>query len=232
MIKKFIKKIVSPIYRLELNEKKNIKDFLKTVLSDKKNQKWLDVGCGSKPFLKEFKNHSYVGIDIKRNGYGQAPKLADKFYNGVNIPYEDDIFDGVLCTQVLGVADEPEILISEIDRVLKKNSYFILSTPFMYKEVERPYDYRRYTSYGIEKILKDKNFEIINNIKCLSGLQTIAMILSVYLNNNCKYRSTKLFLLLLVMIPIQLLFSILEIFIPDNRDVFYASIVMARRVNS
>ena len=70
-----------------------------------------------------FYNHIYEGIDIKRHGYGQAPKYADKFYDGVNIPYEDNIFDGVLCTQVLGVADEPEILISEIHRILKKDSY-------------------------------------------------------------------------------------------------------------
>ena len=34
----------------------------------------------------------------------------------------------------------------------------------------------------------NKNFEVINSVKCLSGLQTISMILSVYLFNNCKYK--------------------------------------------
>ena len=85
--------------------------------------------------------------------------------------------------------------------------------------------------YGIEKILRNKNFEIINNIKCLSGLQTIAMILSVYLNKNCKNYLTKMFLLAIIMIPIQILFKILEIFIHDNRDLFYASIIRAKRIN-
>ena len=120
MIKELIKRIISPIYKAEINEKKIVRDLLGIALAEKKNQKWLDVGCGSKPFSDVFKNHEYKGIDIERYGYGQATKYADKFYNGVKIPYEDSSFDGVLCTQVLGVADEPEILISEIHRGLKK----------------------------------------------------------------------------------------------------------------
>ena len=83
---------------------------------------------------KAFKGNEYTGIDIERKGYGQAKKLVDKFYDGKTIPFDNEIFDGAICTQVLGVCDDERSLVKEINRILKKDGYFVVATPFIYIE--------------------------------------------------------------------------------------------------
>lgn len=225
-----LKKIFSPIVILEYKEKKYTNLIINEALNKKLNQNWLDVGCGSTPYKKNFAEHSYTGIDIEREGFGQVEKLVDKFYDGLNIPFNDDRFDGVICTQVLGVCDDEQQIIKEIYRVLKNGAYFIVSTPFIYREVEKPYDYRRYTSYGIEKLLNQSNFEVVKNIKILSALETIGMLLSNYISNHTKPIFLRKVFNIILCFPIQIFFSILSQIFPDNKDLFCTSLVLAKKI--
>jgi ubiquinone/menaquinone biosynthesis C-methylase UbiE len=230
MIKK-LKKLTSSIAILELKEKEAVKKLILRSLRTKSNQKWIDVGCGSTPFKYLFTKHQYTGIDIEREGYGQAEKYVDKFYDGSQIPFDDNYFDGVLCNQVLGVCDDDGLLLSEIARVLKVGGYLVLSTPFIYREVEKPFDFRRFTSYGIIKKLEENKFKLIENMKILSSLETLAMLLSNYISNHTPTRILKIFIHLLICLPIQLFFSLISIILPDNRDLFASSVVLAKKDN-
>ena len=226
-----IKKIFSSIFILEYKEKKITSVLIKEALSKKSYQNWIDVGCGSTPYKTLFRNHKYTGIDIERKGFGQAQKLVDKFYDGRKIPFDNELFDGALCTQVLGVCDDEKLLMSEINRVIKKDGYLVVSTPFIYREVEKPYDFRRFTSYGIEKLLIANNFQIINNIKILSALETIGMLLSNYISNHTKPMILRRVINIFLCFPIQILFSCLSFILPDNKDLFCTSVVLAKKLN-
>lgn len=89
----------------------------------------LDVGCGVGDFLKYKKNA--VGTDI--NAFNiefckQRGLDARLIENGI-FPFESNLFDSVLLDNVLEHIDRPKELISEINRVLKKNGFFVLGVP-------------------------------------------------------------------------------------------------------
>ena len=120
---------------------------------------------------------------------------------------------------------------SEINRVIRKDGYLVVSTPFIYREVEKPYDFRRFTSYGIEKLLIANNFQIIDNIKILSALETIGMLLSNYISNHTKPMILRRAINIFLCFPIQILFSCLSFILPDNKDLFCTSVVLAKKLN-
>ena len=227
---KFFKTIFSPSLIFYYKEKNYISMLIKQSLFNfEKKSKWLDNGCGSRPFENNFKDHEYIGVDIEKNSYAQAKKKPDIFYDGLVLPFEDNTFDGVLSTQVIGLCEDESKYIQEIYRVLKKNGKLIISAPFVFREVEKPHDYRRFTSFGIEKILKENNFEIKQNIKCLSASETIGMLLSNYLSNNFKNNIIRKLVIVIFCFPIQIIFYLLSLILPDNNDLFYSSIVMAEK---
>jgi SAM-dependent methyltransferase len=85
----------------------------------------LDVGGRLQPFrpLIEDRLGLYVAIDPVFEG------LLDVVAVGEKMPFRNESFDLVICTQVLVYVAEPRRVISEIHRVLKKGGHLFLSTP-------------------------------------------------------------------------------------------------------
>ena len=117
----------------------------------KNDSNWLDLGCGTKPYFSSFSNAHYTGLDVQVSGASADMKTPDLYFDGVRIPFPDEHFDGILCTQVLEHAVDSEFLISECNRVLKLSGSLIVSVPFIYREHEQPFDFRRFTSFGLVK---------------------------------------------------------------------------------
>ncbi len=65
-------------------------------------------------------------------------KVADKYFDGIHIPYEDNVFDGVLCTQVLEHVVDIDLLLAECNRVIRLGGSLVVSVPFLYSEHEQP----------------------------------------------------------------------------------------------
>ncbi len=114
----------------------------------------LDVGCEQKPysaFLHPSVEH--IGIDLF-----DGPEV-DVVYDGKHLPFPDDSFDAILCTQVLEHAEDVEQVCDEMVRVLKPGGLLIVTVPFIYFEHSAPYDFRRFSRYGIARLF-DKQVEI------------------------------------------------------------------------
>jgi len=126
--------------------------------------KLLDVGCGQKPYENFFSDSisEYIGIDLPQSvSANKLPKRADIYYDiNKGLPFESDSFDTVLCTEVLEHVQEPSYLIKEINRVLKKGGYLILSAPQCWGLHEEPCDYYRYTKYGLKYLVEKNGFEL------------------------------------------------------------------------
>ena len=76
--------------------------------------------------------------------------------------FHDQTFDVVIMSEVLEHVYLPHLAINNIYSTLKSNGKLILSTPFILPMHDRPYDYYRYTRYGLEFLLRDfKNIQII-----------------------------------------------------------------------
>ena len=76
------------------------------------------------------------------------------------IPVEDARFDHVLLTQVLEHIPEPARVLAELHRVLKPGGTLWLTAPLFYAEHERPYDFFRYTQFGLRHVLESTGFEV------------------------------------------------------------------------
>ncbi|NQV88635.1 MAG: class I SAM-dependent methyltransferase [Parcubacteria group bacterium] len=201
-------------------------------LAPKLSGKILDVGCGHKPYEKLFINtSSYTGLefDTPKN---RLSKKADIFYDGKKIPFNDSTFDGVILTQVLEHTFNPDEQISEINRVMKKGGYFLVTVPFVWDEHEQPYDYARYSSFGLAFILKKHNFKIIEQRKTISDIRVIFQLINCYIHKTLRIKNYKLrlFFYFFLFSPITILGILFSKILPKNNDLYMDNIILAQKI--
>jgi len=128
-------------------------DFI-SKYSNRYQGKLVDIGCGAKPYI-DFFNHidKPIGIDI-------ADEEADILANAKFLPLKSNTINVVLCNQVIEHEYEPEKIVAEISRILKKNGVLILSAPQMGRLHGEPHDYYRYTKWGLKYLLEKNGMKI------------------------------------------------------------------------
>jgi SAM-dependent methyltransferase len=121
----------------------------------------LDAGAGECVYKRFFSHYNYKAIDLA---------VGERRWNYSNLdcigllhemPIKDGIFDAVLCTQVLEHLEWPRESVMEMYRVLKPGGKLYITLPMAQSEHQVPYDFFRYTSYGIESICKHAGFKEI-----------------------------------------------------------------------
>jgi SAM-dependent methyltransferase len=130
----------------------------------------LDVGCGDRIYEEFIICKKYIGIDVKESGRDLNNKNPNIYFNGLDIPFKDNFFDFIICTEVLEHAIDPEYLCAEMRRVLKPSGLLLITVPSMWGEHEVPFDFRRYTSFGIELLAKNLSLEIVKYQKEKPGI--------------------------------------------------------------
>lgn len=121
----------------------------------------LDFGCGSKPYQSLFNVEEYIGLDFEKTGHDHSNEQIDVFYDGKTIPFPDEHFDSVLCSEVAEHLFDLPAALAEINRVLKKAGKLLLTCPFVWGEHEAPYDYARYTQFALKELLEKNGFRIV-----------------------------------------------------------------------
>jgi SAM-dependent methyltransferase len=119
----------------------------------------LDAGAGRAPYRDLFAHASYETADflaVKGKKYAQPDYVCDL----ARIPVEDGRFDHVLLTQVLEHLPDPAIVLAELHRVLKQDGTLWLTAPLFYAEHEKPYDFFRYTQFGLRHLLAGAGFTV------------------------------------------------------------------------
>lgn len=135
--------------------RKIIYDFIKSVANDvAENMTLLDFGCGSMPYKSLFKCQKYIGCDIERSGHDETDKVADVFYDGHNLPFPDNSFDYILVSEVFEHVSNIDEILEELKRIMKSSGKMFITIPFCLEEHEQPYDFRRFTSYGLRTFLE------------------------------------------------------------------------------
>ncbi len=144
-------------------------------LRDLGNGRLVDFGCGdfrlSRPFHS--KASEVYGVDNWLAAYPHraAPEKATFLYGSIeSAPFRESAFDLVLCTEVLEHVDDPDQVVREIRRVLKPGGKLLLSMPFNYFIHGAPNDYRRYTVFGLEKLLRAHDLEHSEHIVIGNGM--------------------------------------------------------------
>jgi ubiquinone/menaquinone biosynthesis C-methylase UbiE len=220
---------INPYFIARRSLNGQVKKVSKTVGS---NKHILDVGCGSKPYEKFFCQNNYVGIDIKESGEADGGKKPDKFFDGLTIPYDNNSFDFIICTQVLEHAVDPRRLLEECNRVLKKGGVIFLTMPFVYPEHGTPYDFRRFTSYGHRQIFNESCFDTESVLPTCGVFRVCGQLISIAIFESIKFKATlpKLLLSVFLCAPIQIISIILD-YIFFNKWITLDYVVIARKNN-
>lgn len=124
----------------------------------------LDIGCGNKPFQKMFDGrvHEHVGCDVVQS----SESRVDVICAATDLPFADASYDTVLITQVIEHVADHQAMLREAFRVLRSDGVLILSGPMYWPLHEEPYDFFRFTEYGLRFLLKTVGFveiKIVND---------------------------------------------------------------------
>ena len=217
--------VVNPFYFARSGLNKAMTEFAPLLLG-----RLLDVGCGSKPYEKLFNVEVYVGLDIDSEG-ARERGIADHFYGGRSFPFADNLFDSVLCSQVLEHVFNPGEFLQEINRVLKPNGRLLLTVPFVWDEHEQPYDYARYSSFGLRSLLECHGFKIIHHKKLAADSSIVFQLTNAYLYKVTLHWpwSFKLFFTVTIMAFVNLLGVVARKLLPGNPDLFLDHVILAEK---
>ncbi|MFA6424636.1 MAG: class I SAM-dependent methyltransferase [Phycisphaerae bacterium] len=98
-----------------------------------KHTRLLEIGCGTGHWSRYFSNKGFdvTGIDIsaemiKIARQKQIPNSRFEIADGRNLPFEDESFDVAAAITVLEFASEPEKIISEMIRCIKKSNSILI----------------------------------------------------------------------------------------------------------
>lgn len=145
---------------------------IKLLTDQNKDKLLVDFGCGDMPYrpIIEPLTGKYLGVDLSINP--KAEHFID-FDSKTTLP--DNYCDIVLSTQVLEHVDKPAGYLQEALRILKPGGSLVISTHGHWFYHPTPYDYWRWTSAGLRKIIEAEGFKISSFYGILglaaSGLQ-------------------------------------------------------------
>jgi SAM-dependent methyltransferase len=125
----------------------------------------LDYGCGGQPYKNFFmpKISRYIGADVAA---AEGIILDIEIEPGKALPLTPGSTDTLLSTQTLEHIEDFEFYMSECARLLRPNGVLILTAPMQWRHHEVPYDYWRFTKYGLISLLEHHEFSIKSISPC------------------------------------------------------------------
>jgi SAM-dependent methyltransferase len=177
----------------------------------------LDIGCGQSPYRFLLNKHEtkYFGIDIEGAGsfgYNNPDVIS---FDGKNIPFEEEKFDAIICTEVLEHVEEFQYLINEIHRTSKQNADIIVTIPWSARYHYIPYDYFRYTPSSLRTMFsKFSKVEIMprgTDFSVIGSKIIVIFFRAFFPEKSWKYVFLPLYILFLPVLIIAVLISHLAI---------------------
>ncbi len=138
--------------------RRQLEKVISLFVKNSPHQLLADYGCGNKPYQPLFDPfvEQYIGLDLALN------TKADVTINPQGkIDLPDESVGFVLSTQVLEHVENPSEYLKEAHRILQKGGKLILSTHGYWMFHPDPTDYWRWTSTGLQKIVKEAGFEVV-----------------------------------------------------------------------
>jgi SAM-dependent methyltransferase len=134
----------------------------------------LDYGCGGSPYRVLFPNSDFVRADFTPGRGLDFLLPADSALPATIAP-----FDLVLSTQVLEHVPKPANYVAECFRVLKPGGRLLLTTHGLFEDHGCPYDFTRWTADGLQLLLREAGFRVLQTQKLTCGPRAISLLLNV-----------------------------------------------------
>lgn len=120
----------------------------------------LDAGAGNKIYARKFSRQTYESADFEQvdKKYGAETTYVCDLRQ---IPVPNSHYDAIVCTQVMEHLPEPLAVLQEFHRILKPGGIIFWSAPLWFEEHEQPYDFYRYTQFGMKYLFAASHLEIL-----------------------------------------------------------------------
>ena len=117
-----------------------------------------DLGCGTRPYEKEILRVAkrYIGVDWSNTLHGLSADVTADLNKP--LPIASEVADNVISLQVMEHLCEPQVMLNEAFRILKPGGRIDITVPFQWWIHEVPYDYFRYTFFGLQYLLNKAGF--------------------------------------------------------------------------
>ena len=132
-----------------------------TALMQYTQGKCIDIGCGDmayKELLLQLKRVTHY------DGFDREQRAEDVTFVG-DVHRMDGIqdasYDSAICLEVLEHVQNPVQVLAEISRIVKKGGTLVVSVPHLSRLHEEPYDFFRYTKYGLCSLLENAGFHVL-----------------------------------------------------------------------
>lgn len=209
----FFSIFINPLFIIRYCLLKTLKKYFKNIQGDV-----LDFGCGSSPYMSLVNYNKYVRVDYINPGHPVGNSIIDVFYDGKKLPFENESFDAIICTEVLEHVPNLNEIIAELKRVLKKKGKILISVPFVWNEHEIPNDYQRFSRFGITLLLEKNGFKILEVQKTSKTIHTITQLWTNELHHIMFTNNFILnyFICILIISPFNIIGWIIGYIIPDK----------------
>lgn len=122
----------------------------------------LDAGAGEGRYRPDFNHAKYVAVDLAIGDVEWDYSQLDAISDLVALPFIDGSFDAALCMQVLEHVPDPLRVLMEITRILKPGGKLYLTAPQSWAQHQKPYDFYRYTSYGLRYVMQKAGLDPVS----------------------------------------------------------------------
>lgn len=218
---------LNPFYFIRRGLYKGIKGYAGSLQG-----RLLDFGCGRKPYRKLFQVQQYIGLDIAKSGHSHEFSEIDVFYDGRKIPFPDAHFDSVFSSEVFEHVFNLDDILAEISRVTKPGGQMLFTVPFVWSEHEVPYDFGRYTSFGVNHLMQKHGFEVVQLTKTSHSVEVVIQLFALYVFTlfQTKNRYVNTVFTCLFITPINLLGLVFSVILPKKKDLYFNNVVLARKL--
>ena len=191
----------------------------------------LDFGCGSKPYKNLINVNKYIGVDIEVSGHNHKNSNIDVYYDGNTLPFTNSYFDSFLSSEVFEHLPNPHQMAKELFRVLKPNGTGMITVPFVWPMHEVPYDFNRFTIFGIQKLFEEEGFEVVEAKKLGTYGEVIIQLLTqnVYARISHFHKIFRFIAAGITVLPINLLGFLFTRFWARNQDLYFNTILIVRK---
>lgn len=159
------------------------------------------------------KNHpasDVISIDI------DPYRKLDMVMDATDMSFGDGVFDAVYMMEVLEHVKDPQLALSEVRRVLKDGSRFVMSTPFVFGIHEEPWDFWRFTRHGLEHLLS--GFEISSIRARNHYYRSIIVLFMRTIFSPGRKRQLVGGIAIVLCSPFFLVLMLLDVLSPDDRS--------------
>lgn len=150
--------------------------------------KLVDLGCGE-AIYKEYFLHfcdKYIGVDWGNSYHNTSIDIESDLNKRIGLP--KNYADTLVSLSVMEHLYNPEKFLKECYRILKPDGYFIIQVPWQWWIHEQPFDFYRYSPFGLQYMLEKAGFNIIE-LSASSGVFTTLTMKFNYFTERIVLRS-------------------------------------------